>query len=146
MRQLNQMWQLVNAAGAVREIAQQNKTYHFGAPQPTTFYLRTESAVVQVIRWARPVVEVSTRLQAAFGWRILTEQDDAGIYIAAKRRIIVGTLSTALFEVRVPYSAYVVLKLTDCDLNLTNVNDEIHLPAYRDDAAAPLRLSSGYED
>ena len=51
MHHLNTLWQLVNAASTVTELARQSQTYRFGVREPITFYLRAESAVVQVVRW-----------------------------------------------------------------------------------------------
>jgi len=141
MQQLNRLWQVVNAASTVRDIAQQSKTYHFAAGDPITFYLRTESADVRILRWQRPLIEMTITMQGAFGWRVLTEQDDAGIYVAAKRRPLVGELAGGTFEVYLPYDTYVILKLNRCNLTINNIHGEIRLPPTVDDA--PLQLESG---
>ncbi|HEX2623194.1 MAG TPA: hypothetical protein VHL11_23700 [Phototrophicaceae bacterium] len=129
MQKLNGLWQVVNAASTVRDIAQQTKVYQFltGAT-PITFYLQAETARIEITRWHQPQVEVSVRLQAAFGWKIATDQDDAGVYIAAKRRIVVGGLSSAAFEVHVPQTAYLVLKLASCSVNLNAIDGMLHIP------------------
>lgn len=128
MQHLGKLWQLVNAAGAVRDLTRHTKTYFFATPQPITFYLQTEGAVIRLNRWARPLVEASVKLQGSFGWRVLTDQDDAGVYMAAKRRVIVGSLSSALFEIYLPYTAHVILQTQDCDLHINNLNGELQLP------------------
>ncbi|MDX1993228.1 MAG: hypothetical protein SF029_12620 [bacterium] len=128
MQRLNSLWQIVNAASTVRDMAQTTRTYHFTIAENATFYLRAEHADVKVIRWSRPVVEVMVRLQAAFGWRVAVEQDEAGVYMAAARRTVVGGLSSARFEVRVPYTAYVVLRLEPGSVQLDNVNGVLNLP------------------
>lgn len=129
MQKLNGLWQVVDAASTVREIAQQTRTYHFNVgSQPITFYLQAESARVQLTRWQQPQVEVTVKLQAAFGWRIATDQDEAGVYIAAKRRMVVGGLSSAVFEVFVPQETYLVLKLDQSSVRLNEVNGTLHIP------------------
>ncbi len=128
MQRLNSLWQVVNAASTVKDIAQTTKTYHFAVKEPTTFYLRAESTHVRIIRWSRPMIEVTTRLQGAFGWRVAAEQDEAGVYMAAKRRAVVGGLSSARFEVRVPVSTYLVLHLEQSALHLENINGTLHIP------------------
>jgi hypothetical protein len=137
MQQLNRLWQVVNAASTVRDLAQQSKTYHFAAGEPITFYLRTENADVRIIRWQRPLIEMTITMQGAFGWRVLTEQDEAGIYVAAKRRNLVGSVAGGAFEVYVPQDTYVILKLARCNLTVNSVHGEMHLPPN-----APLKLES----
>lgn len=129
MQKLNGLWQVVDAASTVRDIAQQTRVYHFNTgDQPITFYLQAESARVQVTRWQQPQVEVSVKLQAAFGWRIVTDQDEAGVYIAAKRRMVVGGLSSAVFEIIVPQQTYLVLKLDQSSVRLNDVNGTLYIP------------------
>jgi hypothetical protein len=128
MQRLNTLWQILNAASTVRDIAQHTKTYHFAIIGPATFYLDAEYAEARITRWHRPMIEATVKLQGAFGWRIMAEQDDAGVYIAAKRRPLVGTLSGALFEVRVPGDTYLVLNLDYGKLILENVDGTLHIP------------------
>src|SRR5690242_21920152 len=113
MQHLNTLWQAVNVASSVTELARQTQTYHFNVSGAVTFYLQAESAEVRITRWNEPKVEVTTQLQAAFGWRVATDQDAAGVYVVARRRPVVGTLSSALFSVLVPQDAYLILKLAD---------------------------------
>jgi hypothetical protein len=138
MQHLNRLWQLANAASTVRDLTQQTKTYHFGASEPLTFYLRTEHADVQVIRWGRPLIEVTTRFQGAFGWQLVTDQDEAGVYFAARRRNVVGSVAGGVFDVRLPHSTYVLLKLERCNLTINGVSGEMHLPTADDDGVITL--------
>jgi hypothetical protein len=128
MQRLNTLWQLVSAASSVRDIAQQAKTWQFAVNKAMTFYLRAENASVHITRWPRPMIEVNARLQASFGWRIVTEQDEAGVYMVAKRRTVVGGLSSATFKVFVPEDVYLVLKLENGHVRLEHVNGTINIP------------------
>lgn len=133
MEQLNSLWQMVNAtasaAASVRDITQHTKQYTFVVtPAPTTFYLRAENAVVHIRRWDRPLIEMTVKLQGAFGWRIATDQDDAGVYIAAKRRLLVGNLSSATFDAIMPYHVYLTLKLEPGSLFLDNLDGTLNIP------------------
>ena len=118
---------MVSAASTVKDIAQQTKTYHFAVHSPITVYLRAEHAEVRVRRWARPQVEVTARLQASFGWRVATDQDEAGVYVVAQRRAVMGSLSSATFEVLVPHDAYLVLKLTNGRLLVEDAKGTFHI-------------------
>jgi hypothetical protein len=128
MQHLNTLWQAVNAASTVTELARQSQTFHFGVSKPITFYLQAEQAEVRLTRWAQPKIEIAVQLQAAFGWRMTTDQDEAGVYVVARRRPLVGGLSRATFAVFVPQDTYLVLKLTEGRLTLEHVDGEFHVP------------------
>lgn len=121
MQKLNRLWQITNAASTVRDLAQHTKTYHFAIRPPGTVYLQAEYADVTIVRWNRPNVEITTVLQAPFGWRIATEQDDAGVYMVARRRAMIGGFSTAKFVIRLPDVLYLTLKLSECSISLRQV-------------------------
>lgn len=127
MQKLNTLWRLASAASTVREIAQHTRSYQFAVREPITFYLRADNAHVSFVRWNRPLVEITTRLQAPFGWRIMTDQDDAGVYFAAGRRAVVGGLSSARFDVLLPHNAYIVLNLSGGSCVLQQVDGTLHI-------------------
>jgi hypothetical protein len=129
MQRLNVLWQVISAASTVRDLARNRKTYHFAAGVPITFYLRTEQADVRIRRWNRPIIELEVRLQAPFGWQVAHEQDDAGVYVAARRRTLIGALSQAEFTVWLPVTAHLVLNLSGCTLHLEDVNGTLEFPA-----------------
>lgn len=140
MQHLNTLWQMVNAASTVRDMAQHTKVFYFPVMGPLTFYLSAENATVQVRRWHRPMIEATVVLQAAFGWRIATDQDDVGVYIAAKRRLGVGGIASARFEILVPKDTYLVIKLEDGALLVDDVNGTLHVPPPDDRTPEPLLL------
>ncbi|MFW5709031.1 MAG: hypothetical protein ACOCX5_02305 [Chloroflexota bacterium] len=128
MQKLNRLWQLANAAAMIRDMTQHSRTYHYAAASPITFYLRAEQATIQVIRWSRPLIELTTNLQNAFGWRLVDDQDEAGVYVAIKRRPVVGSVAAATFEIRLPMDTYVLLRLENCSLQVSGMTGEIELP------------------
>jgi hypothetical protein len=128
MQHLNTLWQAVNMASSVTELARQSQTFHFNVKGAVTFYLQAESAEVRITRWNESKIEVMAQVQAAFGWRMETDQDDAGVYVVARRRLVVGTLSSAVFSVLVPQSTYLILKLTDGRVTLNHIDGTIQVP------------------
>ncbi|HEX2905952.1 MAG TPA: hypothetical protein VHO69_03785 [Phototrophicaceae bacterium] len=128
VQHLNTLWQAVNAASQVAELARQSQTFHFGVTKPVTFYLQAEGAEVRIKRWLLPQIDVTVQLQAAFGWRIATDQDDAGVYVVAKRRPVVGGLSRATFSVAMPADIYLILKLADGRVVMDGVSGTLSLP------------------
>lgn len=129
MQHLNTLWQAVNVAASVTELARQTQTFHFSVSGAVTLYLQAESAEVRVTRWVEPKIEVTAQLQAAFGWRLATDQDEAGVYVVARRRLVVGTLSSAVFSLFVPQDTYLIFKLTDGRVVLNHMNGTLYVPA-----------------
>lgn len=129
MQKLNTLWQIVNAASDITNMTRHTQTYHFSTfGQPITFYLRAEQAEVRIMRWALAKVEVTATLQAAFGWRIVADQDEAGVYVAAKRKPVLGNLSSALFSVVVPYDAHLMLRVDESRLVMENISGTFQIP------------------
>lgn len=127
-QRLNALWQVVNTAAKMTELTQQSRTYHFAVSQPITFYLQAENAEVRVGRWDMAQIKVTVRLRAAFGWRVATDQDEAGVYVVAKGRTMMGGLLRARFDVLVPENVYVMLKLESSRIVLENVDGTLELP------------------
>lgn len=128
MQRLNTLWQMANAASSVRDFTQESRVYTFQVDPLVTFYLQADNTEVHVKRWERPMIEVKTTLQAPFGWRVVTDQDDVGVYVVARRRAVVGGLSSARFTVVVPRAAYLILKLAEGALKLDNINGTLRIP------------------
>ncbi|MGQ9889294.1 MAG: hypothetical protein ACUVSX_12500 [Aggregatilineales bacterium] len=128
MPRLTTLWQTVSAVVELSEIARSRQTYYFSTLGPITFFLKAEQAEVRVRRWAQPRVEVTVTLQAAFGWRVATDQDEAGVYVVAKRRPLVGSLARAAFDVLVPHDAYLDLRLDGGRVVLEGVRGALQVP------------------
>jgi hypothetical protein len=127
-KHLNTLWQVVNTASAIADFTRQSQTYTFAISDPVTVYLQAEQAEIRLVRWGQPKVDVFVQLQAAFGWRIATDQDADGVYIVAKRRMIVGSMSRATFTLTVPHNAYLILKLHESSLLIADVDGTLHIP------------------
>lgn len=143
-KHLNTLWQVANAASSVMDFTRQNQTYTFAVHPAVTVYLRAEQATVRVVRWEQPRVDVFIQLQAAFGWRVATDQNDDGVYVVAKRRMLVGGFSRATFTLTLPHDAYLILKLTESSLLINDINGELHVPPQA--AGAVLQLPATIPD
>ncbi len=141
MQHLDTLWKVLGAASSVREMAQETRRYQFQVTPPLTFYLHTEAASVRVLRWSLPAIDIRAELQAGFGWRVQTDQDEAGVYLVAKRRPVVGSLARAQFSITVPDDTYLVLRLEDGALLLDNLDGTFHIPPQT--PQTPLLLQSG---
>lgn len=128
MQQLDTLWKVISAAGTVRDLAQERKTYQFTVTPPTTLYMHTEHAVIHVRRWHSPKIEIRTVLDVRIGWRVQTDQDESGVYLVAKRRTVVGSMARGEFTVHVPYDTHLILKVEHGAILLDNVNATLQIP------------------
>jgi hypothetical protein len=125
----NTLRKLLSAASLVRDAAFETKTLEFLALKPLTFYLDTQDSEVIIRRWEQTRISVRARLQVGFGWYLQSEQDEVGVYVAAKRKLVVGSFSRAEFDIVLPDTAHVVLKLTDSVMMLDDVTGTFEIPA-----------------
>jgi hypothetical protein len=139
MQHLSTLWKIANAASEVADLARSSESFQFAVEGDLTFYLHIDNAEVRVARWSQPRIEVEAHLQAPFGWRIETDQDEAGVYFVARRRPVVGGLSGATFAVTVPDSIFCTLKLENGRLTLEGVTGTIELPPPGSKGEFPLR-------
>ncbi|MFN8378446.1 MAG: hypothetical protein U0452_07220 [Anaerolineae bacterium] len=128
MQHVGKLTQLAAAAATVSEIALKAQTHRFGAPGPMTLYAHIESADVTVERRVLPYLEVGVQLQAPFVWRVVFDQDEAGVYIVALRRSLVGELGGGSFKLVVRPDTYLHLRLDACKLTLLDLHSTVELP------------------
>lgn len=119
----------------------------FNVRLPCTVYVRAAHCQVDVLRQSgereRERVELYATLRAAFGWEFSTDQDDAGVYIVAKRKPVVGALADARFTLMVPAGAHLVLHLTPGSVHLIDFDGKITLEgASRDKPFQPVQASA----
>jgi hypothetical protein len=128
MQRLEQLWKVVALAGQVRDLAQETRRYHFQVAPDVTFYAHVEHAHVQIRYHDDLAIAIEAFYQAQFGWRAQVEQDEHGVYLVARRRPVVGSVSTARFQVVLPRTVYVVLRLEEAAYSVSGVTQEVHLP------------------
>lgn len=130
MQHLDSLWKAVNIVSSVRDLAVESKTYQWDITPPITFYLHVEYADVTLKRHNAPTISAKLELQAGFGWQVATDQDDAGVYIVAKRKPVIGTMGRGNFHITLPHNIHVTLKLEHCQLTLDDLNTTLDLPPY----------------
>jgi hypothetical protein len=142
MQRLSKLSQLVAAAATVSEIALKAQTHRFGAPGPLTLYAHLEGADVTVERRMLPYLEVGVQLQAPFVWRVVFDQDDAGVYVVARRRPLVGDLGGGAFKLLVRPDTFLHLRLDGCKLTLLDLHSTIEVPPGGDVVIQPTTATS----
>lgn len=128
MQHLDNLWKAIHLAGSMRDLAIDSKTYQWDVHTPATFFLHVEYADVTIKRHDTPIIQARTEIQAGFGWQVVTDQDDAGVYVVGRRKPLIGTIGRAKFLVIVPHNIHVTLKLEHCQLTLGEVNTTFDLP------------------
>lgn len=101
----------------------------FSVQPPLTVYVRGSQVAVHIQRGDPQSVLLEADLHASFGWEFLTDQDEAGVYVVARRKPIVGALSWATFSLTVPPYAHLALHLTPGSLHLAHLEGKLTLPA-----------------
>ncbi|PJF28047.1 MAG: hypothetical protein CUN53_01770 [Phototrophicales bacterium] len=138
MQTLDRLIKLAGAAssavGAVGNAVQRVETLRFPLHPGTAFYLHAERAVVSIARGADPSVRVEARWQPPFAWRVVFEQDDAGIYVVALRsraahlvKSIAGGLLTMRLDVLTHHAAPIILRLDSVRLTVDEVSGMLEL-------------------
>lgn len=133
MQRFENLWKAVNVVSSVRDLAVESKTYQWDVTLPLTFFLDAEYADVMLKRHDTQQIMAQVELQAGFGWQVVTDQDDAGVYIIAKRKPLIGTMGRGKFIITLPHNIHTTLKLEHCQLTLDNLTTTIDLPPQRPD-------------
>ncbi|HRE48249.1 MAG TPA: hypothetical protein PLD47_11030 [Aggregatilineales bacterium] len=105
----------------------------FAVDLPLTVFVRGSQCELIVRREAGDHVELNATLLASFGVEFVTEQDEHGVYIVAKRRPMLGKVSRVKFSITLPPEANLVVHLTPGTVMLHDVDGAITIPA-----AAPV--------
>ena len=95
---------------------------------PVTVYVKASYCEVTVLHQSGTQVEVAANLRAAFGWDLLSTQDEFGVYIIAKRKLVVGAFSTGHFTLTVPPEANLVCDLTPGAIRFANIHGKLTIP------------------
>lgn len=128
MQHFDNLWKAVNVVSSVRELAVESKTYQWDVTPPITFFLHVEHADVTIKRHDLPQIVARVELQAGFGWQVVTDQDDAGVYIIAKRKPLIGSMGRGKFIITLPHDIHTTLKLEHCQLTFDDLYTQVDIP------------------
>jgi hypothetical protein len=116
------------AADAVPKSTQRSHRQIFNVSTPTTVYIRGSHCTVTVQRHTQSKVILDANLHRAFGVELVAEQDDAGIYIVARRKAVVGKITRADLILTVPPNSHLAFHLTPGEVTFANVDGMVELP------------------
>lgn len=128
MRHLENLWQALHWLGSARDLTVEARNYQWEVAPPITFFLQAEQADVKLARHDKAQVLARVELQAGFGWQLAAEQDEAGVYIIAKRKPLIGSIGRGKFDITLPDKVHITLKLARCRLRLDNLNTILDFP------------------
>ncbi len=128
-RHVQQLWKAIDLLGYARDLAYESTTYRWEVSRPNTFFLDAEYADVTLNRQETAQISATVRLRASFSWQLTTEQDDAGVYVVARRKAVIGNVGQARFVISVPTDIHVSLRLRHCRLSLEGFDGALDLPS-----------------
>ncbi len=128
MRMLDNIWNVLRIVGAARELALETRRFNWKVAAGTTFFLQAEYADIRLEAHERPEILAKVELQAGFGWQLATDQDEAGVYMIARRKALIGSISRAKFDIKLPEQTHISLKMKNCQVCLAELDRALDLP------------------
>ena len=115
-------------ADAARDLAVEKRRYHWDVAPPATFYLQAERAEIRLSPHDEARIDATIELRGGFAWQLATERDEAGVYIVARRKAVLGTLARLRIHAHLPPGLHISLKLHNCQLRLDDLHGELDFP------------------
>lgn len=129
-RLLDNAWKALKLVGAARELAIETRRFSWEAAPGATFFLEAQYADIRLVTHDQRDILATVELQAGFGWQMVTDQDDAGVYIIVRRKPLIGSISRSRFDITLPADLHISLKLENCRLCLDDLNTALDLPPF----------------
>lgn len=130
MRHLGNLWKAVNVISSARELAIETRRFQWDVTMPCTFFLEAEHANIRLSYHDQLQVLAKVELQAGFGWQLATDQDEAGVYLVAKRKPLIGSMGRGKFGFTLPRGIHLSFKLKHCQLCFDNLHSALELPPF----------------
>ena len=115
-------------AGAARDLAVERRRYNWDVTPPATFYLQAEHADIRLSQNDESRIDATIELRGRFAWQLAAEQDEAGVYIIARRKAVLGSLARLRIHAHLPPGLTISLKLHNCQLRLDDLHGELDFP------------------
>lgn len=112
----------------------------FPVQDPVTLFVRGSQCKVIVGYHDLDHVEIYASLYAAFGMRLVIEQDEAGVYVVVRRRRLLGMLSRSEVTIRVPNYCRLAFNLTPGDVQLQQLHGTLEIPPFATQQDSRLML------
>jgi hypothetical protein len=117
-----------SALSVVPKTAQRSHVQVFSVHSPVTVYVRASHCRVTVCRHPDSKVVLETNLYRAFGVELTAEQDEAGVYVVARRKAVVGRITRIDLMLTVPADSHLAFHLTPGDIIFQDIDGMVELP------------------
>ena len=131
MQRLASIWNAVKILNSARDLAIETRRLEWNVALPNTFYLQAEHCDVSLAWHDQLKVLAKLELQAGFGWHWATDQDDAGVYIVALRKPLIGSIGRGKFAFTLPHGVHISLRLDNCQLCCHDLHTSLELPPFQ---------------
>lgn len=125
MRHLSQLRKAFHLFSTVRDWTSETRRFQWEVASPNTLYLDAEYADIRLSARDSRHIQAKVELRARFGWQLATDQDEAGVYIVARRKRLIGAIGRAKVSISLPPDVHISLKLSHCLLCLVDLNSAL---------------------
>ena len=125
---LARFWQALKLLGAARDLARETRQLEWSASPPNTFYLQAEHCDVSLAWHERHQILARLDLDAGPGWQWTSDQDEAGVYLALRRKPVLGSIGKGSCAVKLPHGIHISLELENCQVFVKGVSAALDLP------------------
>ena len=130
MRHLGNFWKAAQLLNSARDLAVETQHLHWDVTTPSTLFLQAEQSDIRLAWHDQPQILAKVELRAGFGWQLTTDQDEAGVYVVAVRKAVIGSIARGKFHFSLPRGVYISLKLTQCQLCFDDLTASLDLPPF----------------
>lgn len=130
MRYLANIWNAVKLVSSARDLAVETRRFEWTVSIPNTFFLQAEHCDINLSWHDNHNVIANLELQAGFGWQWTTDQDEAGVYIVARRKPLIGSIGRGKLDFALPQGIHLSLKLENCRLCFDKLDASLELPPF----------------
>ncbi|MXX82609.1 MAG: hypothetical protein F4Y70_03940 [Chloroflexi bacterium] len=128
MARLGGLWRALNLLGSARDLAVERRRYEWAVQPPKSLFLAVEQSDIHLKPHDEARIVATIELRGGFSWQIATDQDEAGVYIIARRKAIVGSIGRGKLHILLPPGLRLSLALAHCRLRMDDLNGEIEFP------------------
>lgn len=130
MRHVGNIRKAARLLNAARDLAIETQRFQWDVAPPNTLFLQAEQSDIRLALHDQPRILAKVELRAGFGWQLTTDQDDAGVYVVARRKPVIGSIARGKFQFILPPGVHISLKLTQCQLRFDDLTASLELPPF----------------
>ncbi len=138
MRRLGKLWQALKLVSAARELAAESRQLEWTVSLPNTVFLQAEHCDITLAWQEDARVIARMELPVGFGWLWTSDQDEAGVYLIAQRKALIGGMARGRIALSLPRGIHISLKLASCQLCCQGLDASLEWPPFQADAPSQI--------